>query len=333
MLKKLLIASLLIPTIATAQKVNVQNYVRAESDTMIRASLTSVGQTSVGELNHLREPTTPDNQPVIRMNQDTLYSAVVVDLSTPVTVELPNVDGRYMSMHVVNQDHFMSFETKPGVYELTEEVVGTRFALVTFRTFVDPNDPKDIERAHAAQDAINITGGGSGAFKAPDWDQGTLTKARKLISDLATLGFESTYAFGTEEETQPIDHLLGAASGWGGLPREAAFYVLGAEDQNDGVATYTVTVKDVPVDGFWSITVYNADGYLEPNELGVNSLNNVTANRDPAGVYTIHFGGCEGDRDNCIPISQGWNYVIRMYTPRAEILDSSWVFPKLVKQE
>jgi hypothetical protein len=47
-------------------------------------------------------------------------------------------------------------------------------------------------------------------------------------------------------------------------------------DNNDGAAHYAVTAKDVPVDAFWSVTVYNADGYLEANSLGVNSYNDVT---------------------------------------------------------
>ncbi len=81
------------------------------------------------------------------------------------------------------------------------------------------------------------------------------------------------------------------------------------------------------MDAFWSITVYHADGYLEANELGVNSYNNFSAQPNADGSYTIHFGGCEDDGGNCIPIMPGWNYVIRMYQPRAEILDGSWSFP------
>ncbi|NVK40292.1 MAG: DUF1214 domain-containing protein [Oceanospirillaceae bacterium] len=234
-----------------------------------------------------------------------------------------------MSMHVVNQDHYMLFETEPGSYELTEDSVGSRFALVTIRTFVDPKDPKDVEQAHTAQDAIEISGGGTGPFEAPDWDQEALAMARKALSDLATLGMDSSYAFGRKEDTRPIDHLIGAAAGWGGLPRHAAMYVLGSVDKNDGEMPYAVTARDVPVDAFWSVTVYNADGYLEANDLGVNSYNNVTAKPNPDGSHSIHFGGCADGRVNCIPITPGWNYAVRMYTPRPEILDGSWTFPEI----
>ena len=327
MLRILVALSMLTPLLAVAEEVNVGNFVRAESDHMIRQNMATFDAT-VGEIFHLRAPTTPDNQPVIRMNQDTLYSAVTFDLSKPVRVTLPDLEGRYQSMQVVNQDHYITFEDKPGTYELTEASVGTRFAYVTFRTFADPKDPADLEVAHAAQNAIVQEGGGDGPFDAPDWNLDSLATARKALSDLAVLGFDSTYAFGSEEETRPIDHLVGAAAGWGGLPQAAAYYTITSVDGNDGQTPYAVTAKDVPVDAFWSVTVYNADGYLETNSLGVNSYNDVTAEPNPDGSITIHFGGCEDQRVNCIPITEGWNYAVRMYSPREEILNGSWEFPK-----
>ena len=30
-----------------------------------------------------------------------------------------------------------------------------------------------------------------------------------------------------------------------------------------------------------------------------------------------------------LPVTKGWNYAIRMYEPRQEILDGSWPFPKI----
>ena len=58
------------------------------------------------------------------------------------------------------------------------------------------------------------------------------------------------------------------------------------------VGEYELTVgADVPVDGFWSISVYNADGYFEPNEQGVYSVNNITAARNDDGSVTVRFGG------------------------------------------
>ena len=313
---------------AWAKDVTLDNLVRAETDHMIRENMRAF-DIGIGKLVHLRKPITPDNQPTIRMNQDTLYSGVLLDLSEPVQITLPNIDGRYMSMLVISQDHYMLSEATPGTYDLTEERVGTRFAFVAFRTFVDATDPDDIAATHAAQDAITITGGGSGPFEAPDWDLDQLAMARKALNDLATLGFDASRAYGTRDEVDPVDYLIGAISAWGGLPAKAASYLVDAVDENDGDTPHGVTLRDVPVDAFWSITVYNADGYLEANDLGVNSYNNVSAKPNEDGSYTLHFGGCEDDRLNCIPVTPGWNYAVRFYEPRAEILDGSWTLPPI----
>jgi hypothetical protein len=282
----------------------------------------------VGQIVHQRETVDLAKQPVIRMNVDTIYSSLLLDLSEPVEITLPEIDGRYQSMHVVNQDHYMFVEAQPGTYQLTEENVGTRFAAVSFRTFIEPSDPDDVKAAHAAQDGIVVSGGGSGPFEAPDWDTEQLAAARKALNDLAAgISFDSARAFGRKDEVDPVQYLVGGMAGWGGLPAQGAIYLVDAVDQNDGKTPYAVTARDVPVDAFWSVTVYNADGYMEPNDLGRNNYNNVTAEPNDDGSITIHLGACDDGRVNCIPITPDWSYAVRLYQPREEILDGSWTFP------
>ena len=84
----------------------------------------------------------------------------------------------------------------------------------------------------------------------------------------------------------------------------------------------------MPVDGFWSISVYNAEGYFEKNTYNAYSLNNITAKKSADGSVTIQFGGCDGKIPNCLPIMTGWNYMVRLYRPRPEILNGEWKFPE-----
>ena len=42
----------------------------------------------------------------------------------------------------------------------------------------------------------------------------------------------------------------------------------------------------------------------------------------------IQFGGCDSKIPDCLPTMPGWNYLVRLYCPRAEILDGKWTFPK-----
>ena len=86
-------------------------------------------------------------------------------------------------------------------------------------------------------------------------------------------------------------------------------------------------MKNVPVNGFWSISLYNAQGYFEPNNLNAYTLNNITAKKAADGSVAIQFGGCDGQTPNCLPITKGWNYMVRLYRPRAEILKGTWGFP------
>ena len=67
--------------------------------------------------------------------------------------------------------------------------------------------------------------------------------------------------FGSRDEIDPAAHLLGTAAGWGGLPERESYYVLA--DPKLPVGEYEIKVGDVPVDAFWSLTVYNRDGFLE----------------------------------------------------------------------
>jgi hypothetical protein len=87
-------------------------------------------------------------------------------------------------------------------------------------------------------------------------------------------------------------------------------------------------VKDVPVDGFWSITVYNSEGYLEPNQYAADSVNTITAKKGTEGSVAIQFGGCDGEIPNCLPIMKGWNYTVRLFLPLPEILNGTWKFPE-----
>lgn len=262
------------------------------------------------------------------MNRDTLYSSAVLDLSKPATVTLPDTGGRYMSLHVINQDHYMFATSKPGEHELTREKVGSRYAYLVVRVFIDANDAKDIESANALQDKVTIKGG-TGSLDIPEWNQEQLKAGREALNTLAKMGMDASRAFGARDHVDPLQHLVGAAAGWGGLPEKNAFYEIEVTEKNDG-SPHTITVKDVPVDAFWSITVYNSKGYIEENDRGVYSYNNVTAKANKDGSITINFGGCDDGRINCLPVTKGWNYAVRMYEPRSQILDRSWKFPNIV---
>ena len=309
-----------------SEQVNIDTFSRAESNRMFAFILRDSG--GVNLWMHNRVPTPVDHQPVIRQNRDTLYSAAVVDVTNGATLTLPDAGGRYLSAMIVNQDHYVDrIFHDAGSYRLTQAELGTPYVLVAVRTLVDPNDPADLAVVHALQDRLSISAGSAVPFVLPDYDPVSLDATRQALLTLAAGITKFDRAFGSRDRVDPVRHLLGSAAGWGGLPEEEAIYV----NANPGlpVGTYELTVRDVPVDAFWSISLYNATGYFEANDRDAYSVNSITAVPNGDGSVTVRFGGCGDDRPNCLPIMDGWNYTVRLYRPRRELLDESWTFPSL----
>ena len=194
-----------------AELVTVDNFVRAETDMTFGRY---VMQGAFGKFLHIRQPTPIDKQDVVRMNRDTLYSVGGFDHTVPVTILKPDSGGRFQSMMVINQDHSMlPVEHGAGEFTLTKEKVGTRFAIVIFRTFVNANDPQDIKATNVMQDKISVRQKSTGKFEIPDWDEASLKKVRDAINVLASTRTSTRGMFGDKAKHDPISHLLGTAFG------------------------------------------------------------------------------------------------------------------------
>ena len=204
---------------------------------------------------------------------------------------------------------------------VSKQLVGTRYVLAGVRTLVDPSDPTDVSKVHALQDAIKVEQKSSGSFDVPKWDPVSQKKIRDALIALGTTLTDTSHAFGLKSEVDPISHFISAATTWGGNPRKDAIYLNFTPPKNDGNTIYKLSVKDVPVDGFWSISLYNAQGYFQKNDLDAYSLNNVTAKKRADNSVDVQFGGCDGKILNCLPITNGWNYTVRLYRPCTEILN------------
>ncbi len=268
---------------------------------------------------------------MVRGNRDTLYSYGVFDLTTPVTITMPDSGERFQSLRAINQDHYIVSNTYgSGSYEFDMESVGTRYLYVAVRTLADPDDPEDMALAHDLQDQVAVEQADPGALELPNWDKDQLEGLRSAILGLTPYTPDSANMFGSEDEVDPVRHLIGTAGGWAGGPNWAAYYVNVTPEDQSGTEALELTVGDVPVEGFWSITVYNADGYMEQNEFGRGySINDVTATPNQDGTVTIRFGG-DPTAENFLNIFEGWNYTLRLYRAREEVLSGEWTFPEPV---
>ncbi|WP_169792277.1 DUF1214 domain-containing protein [Pseudohongiella spirulinae] len=326
----ILLAGLVFCAAVNAEPVFVgpHNFIRAETD---RYMGELVEQGELGSLRHRREPTDLSAQTVIRMNLDTLYSSGVFDMEAgAVTITLPDApDGRYISAQVISQDHFTIAVYHDGTNTFTIEDIGTRYAVVILRIFADSMDANDIAYANGLQDAVRVSQPAQGEFIVPDYESESFEATRMTLLRLGALARGNLGLFaGGPDEVDPVSHLIVTATGWGGLPRsEAAYFQSGPVPGNED-KPHQLLLSDVPANAFWSITVYNARGFMVPNGLvGVNALNNVNAKPNEDGSYRIQLGGCSDTSVNCIPTPEGWNYVLRAYQPSNVITSGQWVPP------
>jgi hypothetical protein len=316
-----------VPACNDCIPVTADNFNRAESDMYFAQTIKLAG--GIGKLFHCPELEPIDKQLVIRANRDTLYSAGVFDLDAgTVTVTMPDPSKRFMSMIAIDEDEY-AHATYFGAatHSLTKQQIGTRYVLVGIRTFVDPASSKDVDEAHALQAAIKVSQKSAGSWEAPNWDPVSQKKVRDALIVLAGTLPDTRRMFGPQNQVDPVRHLIGSATGWGGNAEKDALYLTVVPSRNDGKTSYRMNVKDVPVDAFWSISAYNAKGYFEENQYGAYTLNNITAKKDADGSVTIQFGDCDGNIPNCLLINPGWNYWVRLYRPRGEILNGQWKFP------
>lgn len=312
---------------AQGKLVTIENYSRAQTDVYFAGP---VKAGAFGRFQHGRELTPPDQRGIIRPNRDTLYSFGLFDLDAgPVTITLPEGARRFSGIQVVNQDQFTPMaHVGAGTFTLTRDTVGTRYAIAVVRYLVDFSDKDEVRHVHALQDAIKVSQAKAGSFDVPNWDEASLKRVKAALLQLGTTISDTRRMYGANRsEVDPVKHLIGSAMLWGGNREQDALYLPITPARNDGSTVYRLTVGEVPVDGFWSLSVYNSEGYFEPNAQNAYSVNSLTAKKGPDGLVTIQFGGCDGKTPNCLPIMDGWNYTVRLFRPRVEIRDGNWTFP------
>ena len=303
--------------------VTLDNYKIAESDLAFNNVAKFVG---TNEFLHFPvEAFDLNNQTVVRMNRDTIYSGAIVNVSEGATVTLPESDGRYMSAMIVQNDHYIDqvFMT-PGEHVIEAD---TDYVMVAVRIRANINDPEDGDKIRALQQAVTISAGAAEPHVMPNYD---MEQLEALRSELAAEGL----AKGSMENMQGARgtvyermHLLGTAAGWGLLPDANARYIAYAQEDSQGCfqATYSVPPFNPP--GFFSITMYDVDGWIFSDDAILNEQN-IEFNDD--GTFDAFFGDCGDDAKNNLPIVDGWNFLMRVYEPRLEEL-AKYELPTPVK--
>jgi len=309
--------------------VTEDNYGLAETEIILGGYVQQIaaatGTNGTGEWLHLRQGADPKDRKIMRINFDTIYSSVIVDLTEDAVLTMPETNGRYQSAWLITDEHYnpMAF-VEPGTYTLTQENVGSRYVMVAMRTQVNVMDPDDLAVVHELQDQLKLEQKDKGSFvPSGNWDMEEVLAMRARYAEIGQQeGMTSEVMFGKKGEVALKEHNVGTAMGWGGLTAERAVYPsIFAESTEPQI----LTLKDVPAGAFWSITVYDAEGYPQGDSYNINSAFAV-ANED--GTYTIHFGG-DKEAVNYMDIFESWNIALRIYEPTEAYFNGTWVMPEL----
>ena len=316
-------------TIAS-ETVTKKNYAKAETIDILNDYIQKISKhtcsNGIGVLMHNREAMNPADRTILRANFDTLYSFAVLDLSSPATIVLPDID-RFQILEIVSEEHWIPLVSdKPGNYNINQELTGSRYAFAIVRTQVNMQDTNDLKAATEAQDMIRLHQDNKGIFKKEtNFDRKEILSLRSEYNKRREPeGITSDMIFGKKGEISAEMRNFGVAIGWGGLPKEGAVYPM--PNIVSATIPQKLIMKNVPMEpgSFWSVTVYDDKGFATGKNYNVNSA---FAEKNKDGDYVINLGGSE-EQSNFLNIFPGWSAVIRIYAPTQEYFNGTWKIPQ-----
>lgn len=300
-----------------------KNFIHADS---IRAYLKELGKTKgkVNVIRPMRDFANTDNQDVIRMNSDTLYTRMILDVKGGATVSTKAYDG-FQNIMVLDPNHSeIKTLMGAGTVNIDESMLTEgHHAYIIVRTGMlrDLPEKEMFAAAHKAQDNISITYNSSEPYvPAVNFDFTTLDKIKyKILSDFAKNPQKDVIknGFGTVKTRDPEAAKVVIAIGWGGLSGTNAVY--SSFTVSGEKYSYTFKKPNLHYDkkGFYSFTVYNENGYIATMNYALNS-DDMVANKD--GSYTVNFLASGEPTDglkNVITTPRGkyWTGILRCYNP------------------
>jgi hypothetical protein len=190
-------------------------------------------------------------------------------------------------------------------------------------TKVDPVVKKALEAAPAAAQSLM------------EWKVPTLARVVNFWSmNTDTMGVYGNYY---------LKRAIVAQLGLGANLPEDAIYPLNLADEAgkplDGASKYTIHFEKgatPPVNAFWSLTLYDSDGFQVANSLNRFAVSSwMPFKYNPDGSLDINFQNESPGKDreaNWLPAPKAaFNLTMRLYGPKSEVLTGKWNPPPVTK--
>ena len=285
---------------------------------------------------HKRKLTPTEDQPVVRMNRDTYYSMIVVDVSKGAKITLPDIpEGKYMSLQPVTEDHrIQPMSYGPGTFELATHTGTHIYVIVRLdATFSE-------EEAARYQDQMSISAASDMMLSTEPVELESFERVENALKAKipmlakrdGILALRGGFTAPTDESRglHELDkYQIMAAAGWGGAQWKDNIYEVSGSYPSD--ACHQATFDDPKNDAFWSFTVYDKAGFMFDDVANVSS-DTATPNDD--GTYTVSFGCGQGASNNLPTENESGEFTlaIRHYQPGELVRDQGYRLLPFVKR-
>jgi hypothetical protein len=248
-----------------------------------------------------------------------------VDMKTPPKLQVDAMPGDKFFAYAaelltVNRPH------------LTDQPIIARMK----RIGIEPGKSFDIAKVSPAVRTA-LASAPASAQRLMEWKMPTLARVANYWSmNTDTMGVYGNYY---------LKRAIVAQQGLGANLPEDAIYPLNLGDQNgrplDGANRYVLHFDKgalPPVDAFWSVTLYDPQGYQVANPLSRFAVSSwMPFKYDPDGSLTLYFQNESPGKDNeanWLPAPKGpFTLTMRLYAPRSEALTGKWNPPPVTKAE
>jgi hypothetical protein len=248
-----------------------------------------------------------------------------VDMKTPPKIQVDTMPaGKYFA--------YAAELLKLHPPHLTDESIIAQMK----RIGIEPGQSFDIEKVSPAV-RNGLTAAPAAAQKMMEWKLPTLARvANHWSMNTDTMGVYGNYYLKRAIVTQ---------QGLGANQPEDAIYPLNLGDENgrplDGENKYVLHFEKgatPPVSAFWSITLYDSDGFQLANSLNRFAVSSwMPFNYNPDGSLDLYFQNENPGKDkeaNWLPSPKGaFNLTMRLYAPKSDALTGKWNPPPVSRAQ
>lgn len=297
--------------------VTMDNVVRAETAKYLAEETAKSGP---NRFRHERDGIQLDAQTVIRSNFDQIYSYGVFDVSGGLTVTVP--DYEYLQLvHIFDENHVTLAVVYQGqtVHLSPSDLTHGSHVYLFMRTQPPDYDDDGMAVMRTRQDAVVVEAGSANPYVSTvRYDLDSFNQLRMELIRRAVADAEPHRGFIERlEDIESPQYQMCNLAGWGGLPVRHAHYIPITPRDERVLAGEPSSMTFRPPDlrygegGYWSITLYDQDGWVATERFNTNS-HRATVNAD--GTYTLTFNG-DDTAANQLDVTENWNGLFRCYLP------------------